>query len=114
VTTDQCNSTLQRGADLILVRFDPSVHPVSVQISGRDVAFGKKSTDLSMFLYGMGSRGTDLELTLKLLLASHSGSPITRSARRQPSGDRRTDGRSIQRSNVGMSKNTRLECRHKH
>jgi len=41
------------------------VHPVSVQISGRDVAFGKKSADLSMFLYRMGSRGTDLELTLK-------------------------------------------------
>lgn len=52
-----------RDAHSILLRFDPSVKPVSVKISGRTMS--PKSGDLILLLHGMGAQGADLELALK-------------------------------------------------
>ena len=55
----------QRDADFVLLRFDPSVQPVSVKISGRAMRLRPNSTGLSILLYGIGTQGVDLDLTLK-------------------------------------------------
>ncbi len=58
------NLKSQRGADLMVVRFDPSVKPVAIEISGRKVKPQPGRAGLSMLLYGSGSQGADLDLTL--------------------------------------------------
>ncbi|HWZ45835.1 MAG TPA: M20/M25/M40 family metallo-hydrolase [Candidatus Saccharimonadales bacterium] len=58
------NVRSQRDANLMLIRFDPSVQPVSVKISGRNMNPNQKPAGLSMLLYGMGAQGADLELTI--------------------------------------------------
>lgn len=54
----------QRDTYLMIVRFDPSVKLVSLNISGRSLS---PQTDSSgpILLYGMSSQGADLELKLK-------------------------------------------------
>jgi hypothetical protein len=58
------NVKSQRDAGLIVVRFDPSVKPVSIEISGRNMKPQSGKTGLVMLLYGMGSQDADLDLTL--------------------------------------------------
>ena len=48
----------------MVVRFDPSVKPVSMEISGRNVPPQSDEKGLFMLLYGMGAQGADLDLTL--------------------------------------------------
>ena len=55
----------QRDADFILLRFDPSVQPISVKVSGRTMNIRPNSTGLSMLLYGIGTQAAHLDLTLK-------------------------------------------------
>ncbi|HEV2962883.1 MAG TPA: M20/M25/M40 family metallo-hydrolase [Candidatus Angelobacter sp.] len=59
------NVRSQRDAHLILVRFDPSVKPISVKISGRNMNPRPNSTGLTLLLQGMDAQGADLELALK-------------------------------------------------
>jgi hypothetical protein len=58
------NVKSQRGADLMEVRFDPSVKPVTIEIYGRKVKSQLNRAGLSMLLYGSGPQGADLDLTL--------------------------------------------------
>jgi len=58
------NVKSQRGADLMEVRFDPSVKPVAIEISGRKVKSQPNRAVLSMLLYGSGPQGADLDLTV--------------------------------------------------
>ena len=58
------NVKSQRNADLMVVRFDPSVKPVSMEISGRNVKPQSGQGGLFMLLHGMGAQGADLDLTL--------------------------------------------------
>ena len=54
----------QRAADFIVLRFDPSVNPVSLEISGRNVKLRSGQSGLLMRLYGMGTEGADLDVTM--------------------------------------------------
>ena len=63
--TIRMNVRSQRDAHLILIRFDPSVQPVSVKISGRNLTPRPNSTGLTLLLHGMDAQGADLELALK-------------------------------------------------
>ena len=54
-----------RDAEFIVMRFEVGVQPVSVKISGRTMSPGPNAAGLSLLLYGMGSQGADLDLTLK-------------------------------------------------
>lgn len=58
------NVRSQRDAYLMVVRFDPSVKLVSVNISGRNLSPGLDSSD-PILLYGMGTQGANLELKVK-------------------------------------------------
>ena len=55
----------QRDAGSMLIRFDSSVQPVSIKISGRSMTPRSNSSGLALLLYGMGTEGADLELTFK-------------------------------------------------
>ena len=57
------NVRSQRGAYLMVVRFEPGVKLVSVRISGRSMSLGPNSTG-PLLLYGTGNQGVDLELAL--------------------------------------------------
>jgi len=59
----QMNVRSQRATDLIVVRFDPSVKPASIEISGRNVKLQPGQSG-PLLLYGMGGPGADLDLTL--------------------------------------------------
>lgn len=61
----QMNVRSQRDADLVLLRFDTSVQPISFKVSGRDMQVRPNSIGLSVLLDGIGTQGVDLELTLK-------------------------------------------------
>lgn len=54
----------QRDTYLMIVRLDPSVKLISVNISGRTLSPGPDSSN-TILLYGMGTQGADLELKLK-------------------------------------------------
>ncbi len=58
------NVRSQRDADLMVVRFDPSVKLISVKVSGRTMSLSPNSASSRILLYGMGTQGADLELTL--------------------------------------------------
>jgi hypothetical protein len=60
----QMNVRSQRDTDHIVVRFDSSVKPVSMEISGRKVKLRAGQTGVFMLLYGIGAQGADLDLTL--------------------------------------------------
>lgn len=56
------NVRSQRDADFMAVRFDPSVKPVSIEVSGRNVRPQPGQSGLFMLLYGMDAQGADLDL----------------------------------------------------
>jgi hypothetical protein len=58
------NVRSQRAADFMMLRFDPSVNPVALEISGRNVKLQSGQRGLFMLLYGMGAEGADLDLTM--------------------------------------------------
>ena len=58
------NVRSQRDTDLMVVRFDPSVKPVSIEILGRNVRPQSGQNGLFMLLYGMDAQGAELDLTL--------------------------------------------------
>lgn len=58
------NVRSQRDAYLMVIRFDPSVKLVSVNVSGRNLSPRPDSSD-PILLYGMGTQGADLELKVK-------------------------------------------------
>jgi hypothetical protein len=58
------NVRSQRAADFMVLRFDPSVNPVSLEISGRNVKLRSGQSGLLMRLYGMGTEGADLDVTM--------------------------------------------------
>jgi hypothetical protein len=58
------NVRSQRSADFMVVRFDPRVKPVSIEISGRGVKPQSGRNGLFMLLYGMDAQGAELDLTL--------------------------------------------------
>jgi hypothetical protein len=60
------NVRSQRNAEFMVVRFDSSVKPVSMEISGRNVSAQSDQKGLFMLLYGMDAQGADLDLTLKM------------------------------------------------
>ena len=66
------NVRSQRDADFMVVRFDPRVKPVSIEISGRSVKPQSGRNGLFMLLYGMDAQGAELDLTLN----SPSGVPF--------------------------------------
>ncbi len=53
----------QREANLITLRFDPSVKISALRVSGRSISPPANSSG-PILLYGMGAQGADLELTL--------------------------------------------------
>jgi hypothetical protein len=63
--TIRMNVKSQRGAYRMVLRFQGTVPPVSLRISGRNVIPDQRSSNFSLILYGMGTEGTDLELTVK-------------------------------------------------
>ncbi len=58
------NVRSQRDANYIVVRLDPSANLIALKISGRTMTLHSKSGSSPIFLYGMGTQGADLELTL--------------------------------------------------
>lgn len=58
------NVRSQRDTGLMAVRFDSSVKPVSMEISGRHVKLESGQSGLFILLYGMDAQGADLDLTL--------------------------------------------------
>lgn len=58
------NVRSQRNAEFIVVRFDSSVKPASMEISGRNVKLQSDQKGLFMLLYGTETQGADLDLTL--------------------------------------------------
>jgi Peptidase family M28 len=58
------NVRSQRDADFMVVRFDPRVKPVSIEISGRSVKPLSGRNGLFVLLYGMDVQGAELDLTL--------------------------------------------------
>jgi hypothetical protein len=58
-----------RAADVIYLRFAPSIQGVSAEIEGRHVQFQKSTDSLRLTLYGM----TDDEVDLKFMLRAPSG-----------------------------------------
>ncbi|HEY6352143.1 MAG TPA: M20/M25/M40 family metallo-hydrolase [Candidatus Angelobacter sp.] len=63
--TVHMNVRSQRNAYFMFIRFDPSVKPVTVNISGRSTTPNPGPAGLVMLLYGMGTEGADLELKLQ-------------------------------------------------
>ena len=63
--TLRMNVRSQRDAYAMALRFDGPVQPVSMKISGRDVAPNQNSSNLILVLYGMGTQGADVEFTFK-------------------------------------------------
>ncbi len=57
------NVRSQRDADFIAVRFDPSMKPVAMEISGRAVKPQPGQNGLFILLYGIDPQGADLDLT---------------------------------------------------
>ncbi|PYP85023.1 MAG: hypothetical protein DMG65_21490 [Candidatus Angelobacter sp. Gp1-AA117] len=52
-------------ADSMVLRFEGAVQPVSIKISGRDIVPNQTSSDLTLVFYGVGTKGADLDLTIK-------------------------------------------------
>jgi hypothetical protein len=55
----------QRDADRMVVRFDGSIKPISLKISGREVNIDNSSSSLILLLYGTNSRSVELDLKVK-------------------------------------------------
>ena len=55
----------RENADSIVLKFEGVVQPVSIKISGRDVTPSQNSSGLTLVFYGMGTKGADLDLTVK-------------------------------------------------
>lgn len=62
--TIRMNVKSQRDAFLMVLRFDPSIKLVSVNVAGRDLKPRPDSSD-PVLLYGMGPQGADVELKVK-------------------------------------------------
>lgn len=55
----------REDADSMVLKFDNAVQPVSLKIAGREIAPNQTSSALALVFYGIGTKGVDVDLTLK-------------------------------------------------
>lgn len=54
-----------RNADMLYLGFDKSIQPVSVKAAGRDLALHQSSGGFGIWLFGMGDKETELQITVR-------------------------------------------------
>jgi len=55
----------REDADSMVLKFESAVQPVSLKISGRDIAPNQTSSELTLVFYGVGTKGAEVDLTIK-------------------------------------------------